>query len=43
MEVHQRPGDWYRELLDPFFVQAGSGLWVRRGGNVLLYELEGTR
>jgi hypothetical protein len=43
MEVHQRPGDWYRELLDPHFVQAGSGLWVRRGGNVLLYELEGTR
>ena len=43
MEVHQRPGDWYRGLLDPFFVQAGAGLWVRRGGNVLLYELEGTR
>jgi len=43
MEVHQRPGDWYRELLDPYFVQAGAGLWVRRGGNVLLYELEGTR
>ena len=43
MEVHQRPGDWYRELLDPYFVQAGAGLWVRRGGGVLLYELEGTR
>ena len=43
MEVHQRPGDWYRELLDPYFVQAGAGLWVRRGGNVLLYELEGTK
>ena len=43
MEVHQRTGDWYRELLDPYFVQAGAGLWVRRGGDVLLYELEGTK
>lgn len=42
MDVHRREGDWYRSLLDPYFVQAGAGLWVRRGGNVLLYELEGS-
>ncbi len=43
LNVHQRSGDWYRKLLHPFFVQAGAGLWVRRGGKIVLYELEGTR
>lgn len=43
LNVHQRSGDWYRKLLNPFFVQAGAGLWVRRGGKIVLYELEGTR
>ena len=43
MDVHRRSGDWYRKRLDPYFVQAGAGLWVRRGGGVLLYELERSR
>ena len=40
MDVHHRTGDWYRTLLEPHFVQAGAGLWARRGGGVVLYELE---
>lgn len=43
MDVHMRSGAWYRERLDASFVQAGAGLWVRRGGGVLLYELERSR
>ncbi|MDA0370950.1 MAG: class I SAM-dependent methyltransferase [Actinomycetota bacterium] len=43
MDVNHRSGKWYRERLDPYFKQAGSGLWVRRGGGVLLYELERSR
>lgn len=43
MDVHQRSGDWYRRRLAKHFVQAGAGLWVRRGGGVLLYELERSR
>lgn len=42
MQVHQRTGAWYRRRLDKHFVQAGAGLWVRRGGSVVLYELERT-
>jgi len=40
MDVHQRPAEWYRTRLEKHFVQAGAGLWVRRNGSVLLYELE---
>lgn len=43
MDVHHRDGEWYRSLLDPYFVRAGAGLWVRRGGSISLYELEGGR
>jgi trans-aconitate methyltransferase len=35
-----RPGDWYLRRLDRYFVQIGAGLWARRGGGVVLYELE---
>lgn len=42
MNVHRRTGDWYRRRLEKHFVQAGAGLWVRRGA-VLLYELERSR
>ncbi|MFM9037122.1 MAG: class I SAM-dependent methyltransferase, partial [Actinomycetota bacterium] len=42
MQVHHRTGEWYRRRLDKHFVQAGAGLWVRRGGSVVLYELERT-
>ena len=43
MDVHQRTGDWYRARLERHFIQAGAGLWARKGGHVLLYELELTR
>jgi len=43
MDVHHRSARWYRARLEKHFVQAGAGLWVRRGGRVLLYELERTR
>lgn len=43
MDVHQRTGDWYRARLERHFIQAGAGLWARKGGHVLLYELERTR
>lgn len=43
MDVHQRTGDWYRTRLERHFIQAGAGLWARKGGHVLLYELERTR
>lgn len=41
MDVFRRSGEWYRERLDPYFAQAGAGLWVRHG-TVTLFELEGT-
>jgi len=43
MDVHHRTGLWYRRRLEKHFIQAGAGIWVRRGGGVLLYELEHTR
>ena len=43
MDVHHRTGAWYRDRLERHFIQAGAGLWVRRGGGVLLYELERSR
>ncbi|MDO8361968.1 MAG: class I SAM-dependent methyltransferase [Actinomycetota bacterium] len=42
MEVFRRTGTWYRRLLEPWFQQAGAGLWVRRGA-VALFELEAAR
>ncbi|MGA0877621.1 MAG: class I SAM-dependent methyltransferase [Ilumatobacteraceae bacterium] len=39
MDVHRRPGSFYRSLLEPHFFRAGAGLWVRHG-SILLYELE---
>jgi hypothetical protein len=35
-----RPARWYRQRLEVGFIQAGAGLWVRRGA-VHLYALEG--
>jgi SAM-dependent methyltransferase len=40
--THLRTGAWYRERLDPHFVQVGAGLWASRRSGVQLYELEGT-
>ena len=38
--VHMRPGSWYRRRLAPAFVNAGSGMFVRRGAPVHLWELD---
>lgn len=38
--VHMRPGNWYRRRLAPAFINAGSGMFVRRGAPVHLWELD---
>lgn len=38
--VHLRPGNWYRRRLAPAFINAGSGMFVRRGAPVHLWELD---
>lgn len=38
--VHLRPGAWYRRRLAPSFINAGSGMFVRRGAPVHLWELD---
>lgn len=38
--VHMRPGHWYRRRLAPAFINAGSGMFVRRGAPVHLWELD---
>ena len=38
--VHMRPGNWYRRRLAPGFINAGSGMFVRRGAPVHLWELD---
>lgn len=38
--VHIRPGNWYRRRLAPAFINAGSGMFVRRGAPVHLWELD---
>jgi SAM-dependent methyltransferase len=38
--VHLRAGDWYRRRLAPSFINAGSGMFVRRGAPVHLWELD---
>ncbi len=39
-DVHLRRGDWYRKRLAPAFINAGSGMFVRRGAPVHLWELD---
>jgi SAM-dependent methyltransferase len=39
-DVHIRPGAWYRRRLAPAFVNAGSGMFVRRGAPIHLWELD---
>ena len=39
-DVHLRPGNWYRRRLAPAFINAGSGMFVRRGAPVHLWELD---
>lgn len=43
LDVHARSGAWYRKRLLAHFDQAGAGLWVKRDGDVVLYELESLR
>jgi 2-polyprenyl-3-methyl-5-hydroxy-6-metoxy-1,4-benzoquinol methylase len=38
--VHLRIGDWYRERLTKFFIQAGAGMWIRRGAPLVVWEME---
>jgi len=38
--VHIRPGSWYRRRLAPAFINAGSGMFVRRGAPLHLWELD---
>jgi predicted TPR repeat methyltransferase len=38
--VHMRPALWYRRRLAPCFINAGSGMFVRRGAPVHLWELD---
>jgi SAM-dependent methyltransferase len=38
--VHVRPADWYRRRLARSFINAGSGMFVRRGAPVHLWELD---
>jgi SAM-dependent methyltransferase len=39
-DVHIRPGNWYRRRLATNFINAGSGMFVRRGAPIHLWELE---
>jgi predicted TPR repeat methyltransferase len=38
--VHIRSGSWYRRRLAPAFINAGSGMFVRRGAPIHLWELD---
>jgi hypothetical protein len=38
--VHIRPAEWYRKRLARSFINAGSGMFVRRGAPVHLWELD---
>jgi SAM-dependent methyltransferase len=38
--VHIRPANWYRRRLARSFINAGSGMFVRRGAPVHLWELD---
>jgi SAM-dependent methyltransferase len=43
LAVHRRTGEWYRNRLDPFFIELGCGLYYSRLGPVPFYELERAR
>ena len=38
--VHVRPANWYRKRLARSFINAGTGMFVRRGAPVHLWELD---
>jgi SAM-dependent methyltransferase len=39
-DVHLRPAAWYRRRLRPDFINAGSGMFARRGADVHLWSLD---
>ena len=39
-DVHVRPATWYRRRLARSFINAGSGMFVRRGAPLHLWELD---
>jgi SAM-dependent methyltransferase len=39
-QVQTRPADWYRKRLAASFINAGSGMFVRRGAPIHLWELD---
>jgi predicted TPR repeat methyltransferase len=39
-DVQIREGSWYRRRLAPAFINAGSGMFVRRGAPIHLWELD---
>ena len=41
-DVHLRPGDWYRIRLKRHFRFLGLGVWLRKGVNPLLWDMERT-
>ena len=41
--VHLRPGDWYRDRLTKYFIQAGAGMWIKRGAPLVVWEMEQAR
>jgi hypothetical protein len=43
LDIHSRTGDWYRNRMSKYFVQAGAGLWVAKSSEAVLYELERTK
>lgn len=40
VDVHERKGSWYRARLGEHFEQIGAGLWHKKDGPLLFYELE---
>jgi hypothetical protein len=38
--AHLRTGDWYRRRLGADFINAGSGMFVRRDAPIHLWELD---
>ena len=40
IDVHERKGSWYRARLGEHFEQIGAGLWHKKDGPLLFYELE---
>jgi 2-polyprenyl-3-methyl-5-hydroxy-6-metoxy-1,4-benzoquinol methylase len=40
LEVHWRPGSWYRQRLGRGFTEIGAGLWLSRRSTAVFFELE---